>query len=223
VAWYREKFGGEPDYGVLLEAVAGTSSERRQLLRSYFEPSEEDRVAGAKVPTAAHRAIAQLAARGHIRVVLTTNFDRLLEQAMEAAGVTPAVISAADAIDGAMPLVHAPLTLVKLHGDYLDSRLKNTEAELGAYDRKLDLLLDRVLDEFGLVVCGWSASWDAALRHAIERCPTRRFTTWWAVRGELSPEASALVAQRRARVVPIDRRWSKRIWEWSERRPGWPG
>jgi hypothetical protein len=183
---------------VLLEALAGTPAERRQLLRSYFEPSNEDRAAGVKVPTAAHRAIAELARRGHTRVVLTTNFDRLLEQAMEAAGVTPAVISAADSIDGAMPLIHAPLTVVKLHGDYLDSRLRNTEVELGTYDAKMDLLLDRVLDEFGLVVCGWSASWDAALRRAIERCPTRRFTTWWAARGELGSEASGLVAQRRS-------------------------
>jgi len=204
VAWYREKYGGEPDYSVLLEALAGTPAERRQMLRKYFEPTDEDRTTGVKVPTAAHRAIAELARRGYIRVVLTTNFDRLQEQAMEAAGLTPVVISVADAIDGTMPLIHAPLTVIKLHGDYLDSRLKNTEAELGAYDPKLDLLLDRILDEFGLVVCGWSASWDAALRRAIERCPTRRFSTWWAAKGELSPEASALVAQRRARVVPIE-------------------
>ncbi|HEY9507330.1 MAG TPA: hypothetical protein VIQ27_15265 [Gemmatimonadales bacterium] len=167
VAWYREKYGGEPDYSVLLEALAGTPAERRQMLRKYFEPTDEDRTTGVKVPTAAHRAIAELARRGYIRVVLTTNFDRLQEQAMEAAGLTPVVISVADAIDGTMPLIHAPLTVIKLHGDYLDSRLKNTEAELGAYDPKLDLLLDRILDEFGLVVCGWSASWDAALRRAI--------------------------------------------------------
>jgi hypothetical protein len=203
-AWYRERYGGEPDYSVLLEALAGTPAERRQLLRSYFEPTEEDRTAGVKVPTAAHRAIAELALRGHVRVILTTNFDRLLEQAMEAAGVSPAVVSAADALDGAMPLVHAPITVVKLHGDYLDSRLRNTEAELGTYEARIDLFLDRVLDEFGLVVCGWSASWDRALRRAIERCPTRRFTTWWAAKGELGGEASGLVAQRRARVVPIE-------------------
>jgi len=32
-----------------------------------------------------------------------------------------------------------------------------------------------VFDEYGLIVCGWSADWDTALRQAIERCPTRRF------------------------------------------------
>jgi hypothetical protein len=83
-AWYRERYGGEPDYSVLLEALAGTPAERRQLLRGYFEPTEDDRADGLKVPTAAHRAIADLARRGHLRVLLTTNFDRLLEQAMEA-------------------------------------------------------------------------------------------------------------------------------------------
>jgi hypothetical protein len=56
------------------------------------------------------------------------------------------VLSAADAIDGAMPLVHAAVTVVKLHGDYLDSRLRNTESDwlllrLGLYGGSLDEFL----------------------------------------------------------------------------------
>jgi hypothetical protein len=61
-----------------------------------------------------------------------------------------------------------------------------------------------VLDEFGLVVCGWSATWDPALRSAIARCPSRRFTTWWTTKGELTAEAAQLVAQRHARTVQIE-------------------
>ena len=58
--------------------------------------------------------------------------------------------------------------------------------ELDDYQEPFNWLLDRIFDEFGLVVCGWSAEWDNALRKAIERAPSRRFTTFWALRGEAS-------------------------------------
>jgi hypothetical protein len=68
-------------------------------------------------------------------------------------------------------------TIIKVHGDYLDTRIKNTPDELASYEPALDRVLDRVFDEFGLIICGWSAEWDTALGSAIERCPNRRFTT----------------------------------------------
>jgi hypothetical protein len=150
-AWFRTAFGEEPTYSGLLKKLCRTPAERQQLLRSYFEPSASDSDAKQKQPTKAHEAIANLARSGHVRVILTTNFDRLLERSFEAAGVSPVVISTPDAIDGAMPLAHAGCTIVKLHGDYLDARIKNTPEELAKYDRRLDRLLDRVFDEFGLM------------------------------------------------------------------------
>ena len=75
------------------------------------------------MPTPAHRAVASLVQHGFIRVVVTTNFDRLMEQALEEAGIHPQVIASPDAVDGALPLVHAPCTVFKVHGDYLDTRM----------------------------------------------------------------------------------------------------
>lgn len=172
--------------------------ERLKLLQAYFEPTEDERREGRKLPTAAHRAIAELVAKGYFRVIVTTNFDRLLEQAMVDVGVHPSVITNADAAVGAMPLVHSRCTLIKLHGDYLDPRFRNTEEELKRYEPAIDHLLDQVFDEYGLIVCGWSAEWDNALRAAIERCPSRRFTTFWASRGKAIDAADRLVQQRRA-------------------------
>jgi hypothetical protein len=60
-----------------------------------------------------------------------------------------------------------------------------------------------VLDEFGLVICGWSAEWDEALRTSFERCKSRRFTTYWASRGTLTDAAERLIKLRGAVVVPI--------------------
>ena len=69
--------------------------------------------------------------------------------------------------------------MVKLHGDYLDTRIKNTPAELDSYDEVINELLDRIIEEHGFIVCGWSAAWDTALRRAFERRKGSRYTTYW--------------------------------------------
>ena len=155
--WYHEKFGVDPDYSELLNAIGKTPAERQLLLRSYFEPTEDEREQGFKQPTNAHRSIARLVVAGYCRVVLTTNFDKLIERAIEDEGVSPVVLSTPDSIQGALPLAHQKCCVVKLHGDYLDARIKNTPAELAEYDERLNHLLDQVFDSFGLVICGWSA------------------------------------------------------------------
>ena len=193
--WYREKFGKAPDYSDLLDELAKTPAERQQLIRGYLEPTEKERADGLKVPTPAHMAIARLVAQGYIRVVITTNFDRLMEMALDSVGVVPTVISTEDQANGAMPLIHQRCCVFKVHGDYLDTRIRNTEAELKAYPEAFNQLLDRILDEFGLIVCGWSAAWDPALRQAIERSKSRRFSHYWAMRGEPTEDAQKSVLQ----------------------------
>jgi len=203
VAWFRKKHNTEPDYGKLLDVIAKTPTERQQLLRGYFEPSDDERKQGLKTPSAAHKVIARLVASGYVRIIVTTNFDRLTEKALEEVGITPTIISTADQIAGALPLAHSGVTIIKLHGDYLDTRIRNTEAELAGYDPTFDRLLDRIFDEYGLIISGWSAEWDVALRAAIERCPSRRFTTYWSARAPLTGPAKRLAEHRKAEVLQI--------------------
>lgn len=80
--WYRQKYGKDPEYSELLEQLARTPTERQQMLSQYFEPNESERESGEKSPTMGQQAIAQLVANGFIRVILTTNFDRLIETAI---------------------------------------------------------------------------------------------------------------------------------------------
>lgn len=203
-AWFKAKYGEEPTYSGLLDAVAKSQAERSRLLAGYFEPTGDDQEQGLKTPTVAHRSVARLVKSGHIKLIITTNFDRLIEQALETIGIAPTVISSPDAVEGAMPIVHSRCTVVKLHGDYMDIRTKNTPIELDAYDVRIDHLLDHVLDEFGLVVCGWSGEWDTALRKAMERCKNRRFTTYWTVKGTLGQAAKTLLGLRAAQTLSIE-------------------
>ena len=202
-AWWAEHRSGAPNYSELIEELAPLPSERSLLLQGYFEPTDDEREAGTKTPTAAHHAIARLVATDVVRVVITTNFDRLLEHAIQGEGIAPVILSTPDQVAGASPLVHNRCTILKVNGDYLDSRIKNTEAELASYDTRIETLLDRIYDEYGLVVCGWSAEWDTGLRAAMERAKNRRYTTYWASRGEPGATATDLIALRQAVPIPI--------------------
>lgn len=202
--WYQQRFGEEPDYSKLLDTLAKSPAERSALLRSYFEPTTEERASGVKVPGAAHKALAQLAVNGNIRIFVTTNFDRLIEQALEAAGVTPRVLSTPDSILGSPPLSQAGCTVLKLHGDYLDTRMKNTPQELDTYDELVDEMLDRIIEEHGFIVCGWSAAWDTALRRSFERSKVRRYTTYWADVVPPGEHASHLIELLNGEFVQVD-------------------
>jgi hypothetical protein len=203
-AWYKATFGSEPKYSELLDQLASTPDERRSVLHSYIEPNADDIAAGRKTPTRAHQAIARMVVGGHVRVIITTNFDRLIENALRENGVEPTVIASDDALKGAVPPIHSRCYVVKIHGDYLDTRIRNTDSELGTYTPELDTLLDRIIDEHGLIVCGWSGDWDPALRAAITRAPNRRYPMFWAARGQLSNVADTLVNHRAGRVITIE-------------------
>ena len=203
VAWYRERFGGEPEYSDVLSELAPSQGDRRNLLSSYFEPTEQERDEGLKAPTKAHHAIARLVADGFVKVIVTTNFDRLLEAALANADVEPSVVSSPSSAAGALPIAHSSCVIIKVHGDYLSPDLKNTYEELSTYDPAIEGLLDEVFDQYGLIVCGWSGTWDTALRNAILRTPSRRFSTYWLHRGTVSPEAQEIIGHRDAISVTI--------------------
>jgi hypothetical protein len=201
--WYKHNFGEEADYSVLLSRLARTQYERCNLLREFFEPSEKERQRGAKMPTLAHKEIAQLVLRGYIRVIITTNFDHLLEKALEDVGISPVVISTKDAAESAPSIIFTNCTIIKVNGDYLDPRIRNTYQELEEYDDATNCRLNQILDEFGIIVCGWSAGWDIALRKAIERCKNHRFWTYWTDIDEPKEMAKKLITLRGASFIKI--------------------
>lgn len=200
-AWYHSKYGAAPNYSEVIDALASTAAERQAILHGYIDAPDGDEE--SRRPTKAHQAIARLAKSGAVRVIITTNFDRLIENALRDEGIEPTVIAADDAITGATPLVHAKCTVIKVHGDYLDSRIRNTDAELAAYSPALDGLLDQVFDNFGLLAVGWSGEWDTALRSAILRAPSRRYPFYWAARGSVGGLARDLIDHRGGRVFSI--------------------
>lgn len=199
--WWPEKMTQPLGYSTLLEQLAPTAPARRSLLAGFFEPTEEERAEGQKTPGAAHRAIARLVAKGAIRVIVTTNFDRLVEQALEAEGIMPQVISSENAAMGMEPLQHARATVIKLHGDYASLDQRNTVDELRAHSPAVLEVLRRVLDEYGLIVSGWSGDWDPALASALEQTANRRYPLYWTSRSELNATGKRLTARSGAQAI----------------------
>lgn len=198
--WFREKYGCPVGYSSVLQELAKTQTERVGLMKPYFEPVGEER----PKPTKAHYAIAKLAKKGYIRVVLTTNFDRLLETALEEEGITPQVIRFDDDIKGATPLVHSDLTVVKINGDYLDCRFRNTEDELDSYSTEMSEYLRRIFDDFGLITCGWSAQWDRGLVNIIRSSDNFRYASYFSYVGELPEGLRDITQYRKGNTVPIE-------------------
>lgn len=199
--WYRTTYGKEPVYGDLLEMAADTPAERSAIIKEYIEPNDEEREVGLKQPTEAHRAIASLVSDGYIRVIVTTNFDRLLETALSEVGITPSVISSEDGIQGTLPLVHNTCTIIKIHGDYVDARIRNTASELSEYDEGMQRLLRQVFREYGMVISGWSAEWDTALASLLRDEISPWFSTYWVAYSEPKKEAQHIIEARKAAVI----------------------
>lgn len=203
-AWWALTHDEPLGYSSLLEELAPTPATRQALLAGYLEPSGQDLDEDDKRPTAAHRAIADLVKRGTVRVIVTTNFDRLMEQALADAGVAPQVISRPEAVQGMAPLAHASATVIKLHGDYKDLETLNTTSELASYPAPWVKLMEQVVDEYGLVITGWSADWDTALANLIENAPLRRYPLYWDSRSSKGETAQRLLTNRAGHTIAAD-------------------
>jgi SIR2-like domain/Restriction endonuclease len=184
------------------------STMRQALLRSVIEPSADEIRAGLKIPGAAHHALAELVVRGYVRVIVTTNFDRLIEAALRMAGIEEQMLSGPGDLPGMIPLQHAACTVIKLHGDYQQANLINTDAELAEYDPQWLGLLRRVLAEYGLVTVGWSGQSDTALRREIVAAAGRRYGCFLGVQGLVTGNICGLTETR---LIVECKRWNKPV------------
>jgi hypothetical protein len=194
VEWYMGVHATRPNY---FHILGDGEAAPIRALRDYYGRERQ--------PTPSHRALARLVAAGNITLILTTNFDRLLERALAQSGVRCAVAASLGAMvavtKSPAPPAGAACRLIKLHGDYLEMRTRDTSPG-DTYRPEIDALLDRVFGDFDLLVCGWSAAWDAALGRALARGPADR-RTFWMVRGRPSTQAQRLIDLRDACVIPV--------------------
>ena len=139
------------EYAGLFEATYPSEADRQEFFQA--------KLSGAK-PSYGHRALATLMREQRCRLVWTTNFDTLVEDACAkvfdtTGALTVATLDSPNIASQGIAGERWPLE-VKLHGDFRSRRLKNTVDELRLQDGQLRRMLVDSCQRNGLVVVGYS-------------------------------------------------------------------
>lgn len=199
---------GDPgEYAAAFEAVYPDVEDRRQYIETCVRR-------GAS--TFGHRLMAAMIASGQIPCVLTTNFDPLIERSATVADELLPVgqrahlaVSTLDSVEIARRCVNRsdwPL-LVKLHGDYQSTRLKNTAAELQTQEESLRSVFFDIANRLGLVVVGYSGRDQSimdTLEEALEGPSPFPAGIRWVIRSGHEPLRAVLEFLGRARRMGVD-------------------
>lgn len=150
----------------------------------YFEkayPLEElrqqviEKVVKGRSPSYGQEILVSLMKLNLCRIVWTTNFDKLIENAASKLYNTTdeLTVSTLDSNNIARDAINNekwPL-LIKLHGDFQSKKIKNTNSELEKQDTEYRKLLIEQCQRYGLIVAGYSGrdeSIMSSFREALE-------------------------------------------------------
>ncbi|MBI1235537.1 MAG: SIR2 family protein [Alphaproteobacteria bacterium] len=192
----------EQEYSYYFEATYPEAKDRNLYIKEALK--------GAK-PSYGHSALAQLIKRDLVRVVWTTNFDRLVEDAAAAAYETTSILTVGDLcepakVQRAYSEQNWPIC-AKLHGDFHSQSLKNTESELATQDEAMRRVFVDTCKNQGLILVGYSgrdASILAAIREAIDGGNGFPNGLFWFVRPQDKPYEAVSALIRDARGSGID-------------------
>jgi len=185
-----------------------------------FEPKEYgrrghiERIIDGKEPSFGYAVLANLLASQYINTIITTNFDDLVYSACSIyTGIRP-IVYAHGLLASEMRIAAKQPKILKLHGDYLYSTLKNTQEELKTQDPNMERQVIQVLGEYGLVVIGYSGCDESIMK--ILRNISHKNDLYWCVQshslGDLSvedllklvnPSVKALLEEKRGTIVQI--------------------
>jgi tetratricopeptide (TPR) repeat protein len=172
-------------------ALPGTENrgKRRQFIEQLF---------AGKKPTDEHHLILRLLGNRSLSVVLTTNFDHLLEAASYSSNMTPLSVYAHDVDPEPLEFAIANPRLVKLHGDFLYDDLANLDVEMKA--RLTDNMRYRIVNHLrnkGLIVVGYAGKDNSVmgiLQEAARNPQVLDGGVFWAIHRESERDNPLLVS-----------------------------
>ena len=197
--------GSTEEYARFFEEAYPHASDRRRMLDEF--------IVGAR-PGFGQIALAALMLEGIVPVVWTTNFDRVVEDAVSGLSGTTTALTTAHLAEPAVARraldESAFPALVKVHGDYQSENLKNTTTELQEQDADLRHVLETACVRFGLVVAGYSgrdASVMDALAAAADQPGAFPAGLFWVHREPDPPEGPPYALLERAAANGIEVGW----------------
>lgn len=159
-AWQKAQpwFESEMEYSELFESLYPDERARQK----YVEPKVED-----AFPGWGYLYLANIIRSGHFNLVFTTNFDDLVSEALTQYVRYNAVMCAADSDVATINASTARAKIVKLHGDYLFKRLKNTLDDLEQLDPNMERKFREFAQQCGMLVLGYAGR-DHSVMHVLE-------------------------------------------------------
>jgi NAD-dependent SIR2 family protein deacetylase len=213
-SWLAKSYGKWCDEW---EAAYGRQPSEYSLLFSYAYPDLEarqgfvERLCTGCEPGPGYIYLASLVLAGQFQTFLTTNFDDLLHDALfRYAGVKP-IVCAFDSQVSSVRMQSPRPKIIKLHGDFLFTNIKNTGSELGRLDVNMEAKFQRTCENYGLIVIGYGGNDQSVmgpLRAMLHRQDCLGHGIHWCIFNEPSDEAVDRDDEKT--LVPSD---LHRIWE----------
>lgn len=150
--WYKE---AGSDYCKLFAKFEHKEMGRQRYIENIIEGRE---------PSFGYVVLANLMANKYINTIITTNFDDLVYSACTTyTGIRP-IVYAYGVMASEMRITSQRPKILKLHGDFLYSTLKNTNQETAVQDPNMERQIRQVLGEYGLIVVGYSGADNSVMK-----------------------------------------------------------
>lgn len=191
--WFEASQYKDFNYSKILEALCPSKEDRRNYLEKYFIDCN---------PTIAHKVIANLVKNELIKVIVTTNFDQLLENALDDENIKFDVVSDESDLKNLKPREHSNCRILKLNGDYKKLNIRNTETELEKYSDSISKELEEIFDRYGLIVVGYSGSDKAVIEHLENRISN--YSIYWLARDKINTKIKELIKSKDGKIICRD-------------------
>ena len=189
----------ESTYSEIIGSLFPSVEDQREFLEKIFEN---------KAPGKAHKLIAEWVKTGLIRFIITTNFDSLIEKALDDAGMWGkySVIT-----NGQQVLTSKPWHLVdncriyKIHGTIEQGQIRNTDKDLEKLDEDIEKHFLDIIEGHGVIVLGYGGNKeDKAVMVSFNRRRFKGYTLYWAFHEKVSDNVQELVDRQDGRFIKIN-------------------
>jgi tetratricopeptide (TPR) repeat protein/NAD-dependent SIR2 family protein deacetylase len=143
--WYMD----DEEYSILFEKVYDRPSQRRNFI--------EECLSNARASWG-YIYVSNILAHNYFNVVLTPNFDDLLNEACFVYSDLRPIVCAHDSAVADIRITSARTKIIKLHGDFLYDSIKNTVRETESLEKNMRDKFRQFAREYGLVVVGYGGN-----------------------------------------------------------------
>jgi hypothetical protein len=168
---FETEYGKPVNFENVLESISTSSIHRREIIREFFKEM---------APSEGYRYLAMLLKAGYFYpIVLTTNFDHMLEDSLKKEGVAVKVLTAEELTSPPIKPSEGEIVIVKLHGDISKpDSLKFTTLETMQLPEATEKLIIQICEQQGIIVVGYRAQ-DIDVRNALQKAKPSAKGLFW--------------------------------------------